>query len=142
MSKLVAYALALIVGIMVVLVPIINGRNAQAIGSLQTAFMHYLSAFITGMLITLMLSRTAEFANVPSQPIAHFAGGAIGVGVILLMNIYSVRLKAFYVSMLPLLGQITMGVFIDYHLTGVIESKTFIGLACVIVGMALQSKRR
>jgi uncharacterized membrane protein YdcZ (DUF606 family) len=76
--------------------------------------------------------------DVKVNPI-YFAGGLLGLSVMLMMNYYSVRIRAMHIAILPFLGQMTMGFFLDYYLIGVLEIKVIIGMIIVLIGLYVQS---
>ena len=110
------YLIAVLTGVIITITPILNGQNTLQMGSLRTAFFHNFSAVFSGMLFLVILSPltiTQNFQMLPNASPINFLGGLIGLMVILLMNYYSVRIKAIYISLLPFLGQVFMGLILD-----------------------------
>ncbi|HSN66694.1 MAG TPA: DMT family transporter, partial [Fusibacter sp.] len=83
-----------------------------------------------------------EVKMLPDVPVHYFIGGLLGLSVILLMNYYSVRIKALHVAILPFLGQMTMGLALDYFLFDKLNVKTVIGLVIVLLGLYIQSEQK
>jgi len=54
------------------------------------------------------------------------------------MNYYAVRITAFHIAVLPFLGQMSMGLLLDYIIYNQFEFKTLIGLFIVLFGLTLQ----
>ncbi|MBM7562679.1 DMT family transporter [Fusibacter tunisiensis] len=133
------YLFAIFIGILVTVTPILNGRNTLAMGTFKASFNHYFTAFIFGILFLALLPGNALTAlDVKVNPI-YFAGGLLGLSVMLMMNYYSVRIRAMHIAILPFLGQMTMGFFLDYYLIGVLEIKVIIGMIIVLIGLYVQS---
>ncbi len=140
MTLYVIYSLAVLIGVLVTVVPIMNGKNTQVLGTIRVSFFHYLSAFITGFILLLLTRSLGQIKSLPQVPIHYFLGGILGLSVILLMNYYSVRIKAIHVAILPFLGQMTMGLALDYYLFDKMNFKIVIGLFIVLFGLYVQSE--
>jgi len=131
--------LAFIMGILIVLAPILNGKNAASIGTIQTSFLNYFSAFITALLISSLYTPNISSLSLP--PISTlYTGTLIGCVVILLLNWFTVKIKAFYIVVLPFIGQMGMGMFIDYLSSSQFDLKKIVGIALVIVGLLIQQR--
>lgn len=132
--------MAIAIGILVTVVPIINGTNTQLLGTLKVSFYHYFSAFITGLAAWFIYDQTLQVSGLLQVPIHYYLGGVLGLSVILLMNYYAVRIKALHVAILPFLGQMLMGVLLDYFLFERFNMKIILGLLVVLMGLYVQSK--
>ncbi len=139
MTLYIIYSLAVLIGVLVTVVPIINGKNTLVLGTIRVSFFHYLAAFITGVVILVITQSSGQIMQLPDVPIHYFLGGILGLSVILLMNYYSVRIKALHIAILPFLGQMTMGLALDYYLFDKMNFKTVIGLVIVLFGLYVQS---
>ena len=142
MTLYMIYSLAVLIGVLVTIVPIMNGKNTQVLGTIRVSFFHYFAASITGIVVLFMTASIGEVNMLPDVPIHYFIGGILGLSVILLMNYYSVRIKALHVAILPFLGQMTMGLALDYFLFDKMNLKTVIGLVIVLFGLYIQSEQK
>ena len=132
------YGLAMIIGVLVTVVPIINGSNTKILGTIRVSFFHYFAAFITGIVFLIFTSSFGVLSKISAVPPQYFIGGILGLFVILLMNYYSVRIKALHVAILPFLGQMSMGLALDYFLFEKLDLKTILGLIIVLFGLYVQ----
>lgn len=142
MTLFIIYCLAVLIGVLVTVVPIMNGKNTQVLGTIRVSFFHYFAASITGVVFLWLTASLGEVTMLPDVPIHYFIGGLLGLSVILLMNYYSVRIKALHVAILPFLGQMTMGLALDYFLFDKLNVKTVIGLVIVLFGLYIQSEQK
>lgn len=136
------YLLAVLIGVLVTVVPIMNGMNTKILGTIRVSFYHYFSAFITGIAFLILTKSLGDIQKLPDAPIHYYFGGILGLAVILLMNYYAVRIKAIHIAILPFLGQMTMGLALDYLLFDKMSLKTVVGLIIVLIGLYVQSDKK
>ncbi len=143
------YLYAFLIGALVILSPIINGQNAAKLGTLRGSFYNYLFASLAAVLLALYFSNDVSangFSEGLSQlsqvPLTHFLGGFIGCAVILIMNAFTVKIKAFYIVILPFLGQLLMGLAIDQVVGKDFTLKQLMGLCIILVGLFLSTRKR
>lgn len=142
MTHFAIYLLAVLIGVLVTVIPIMNGMNTKVLGTIRVSFYHYFSAFITGIAFLILTHSLGEIQKLPDAPIHYFFGGFLGLAAILLMNYYSVKIKALHIAILPFLGQMTMGLAIDYFIFDKMNTKTVIGLIIVLIGLYVQSDKK
>ena len=138
MNLIIIYVLAIVLGVLVTIVPILNGQNTLKFGSLKVSWFHFTSAFVVGLLALIMFGRQTNINVLFSQPLWYYSGGILGTLVILSMNYYAVRITAFHIAILPFLGQMSMGLLLDYMIYDQFELKMLIGLLIVLFGLTLQ----
>ncbi|MBF4695414.1 DMT family transporter [Fusibacter ferrireducens] len=136
------YGSALILGVLFILAPILNGRNALALGTFKASFFNYLSATLTALICLMLFSNLEYFKQLPTIPPHYFLGGVIGCFVILLLNYFTTKIKAFYIVILPFMGQMTLGIILDYMFIGNFEIKSILGLSIICFGLYLQSEKK
>lgn len=134
------YLMAISIGILVTIVPIMNGANTQILGTIKVSFYHYISALITGIVAWFLYDQAMNLSGLAKVPLHYYMGGILGLSVILLMNYYAVRIKALHVAILPFLGQMVMGLLLDYWLFQIFNVKMILGLVIVLIGLYIQSK--
>ncbi|MDN5352798.1 MAG: bacterial/archaeal transporter family-2 protein [Clostridiales bacterium] len=134
------YILSLLLGFLVTVVPIMNSRNTLSLGTYRVSFFHYFSAALTGLAFVIFTRSSLSPAQFSGMPPVYFVGGLIGITVILMMNFYASRLKAFHVAVLPFLGQMIMGALLDWIFGGLLDFKTLIGAVIVVAGLLIQAE--
>lgn len=139
MTSYIIYIFAISLGVLVTVVPIINGENTKTLGTFRVSMFHYLSALIVGFVFFIFLNPSTPLYTLSTVPVYYYLGGVLGLAVILLMNYYSSRITALHISILPFLGQMTMGLILDYFLFKQLNIKTIVGLSIVLGGLYIQS---
>lgn len=136
--------IAIMVGVLITVTPILNGINTQKIGSIKTAFWHNTSAFTVGLIALLVINpNRSGVSSLSSVPPLMFIGGLLGLSVIVLMNYYSTRIRALHIAIIPFLGQMFMGFFLDaYLLNQSISLKSILGMCIVLIGLWIQSSHK
>ncbi|MDK2867247.1 MAG: hypothetical protein PWP38_1562 [Clostridiales bacterium] len=138
--------LAFIMGVLIVITPIANGNNAQKIGNLGASFYNYLfatlTAGITYLLMTLLNGKSNALAiQTPLTLTNALIGGALGCAVLLLLNHIAPKIKAFHIVLLPFLGQMSMGMILDYYTAGIFDIRRVFGLCLIAAGLLLQHRK-
>lgn len=141
MGTMIIYLLAVTIGVLVTLTPIMNGNNTTHLGTIRVSFYHFSAAALTGLLFVLITHSSTYFPVLPKLPPHYFMGGLIGLMVMLLMNYYAIKIKAIHVAILPFLGQMSMGLLLDYFLLGIFDYKRLIGLIIVLLGLWIQAPK-
>ncbi len=136
---IVIYLLAIFIGFLVTVTPIMNGRNSLVLGTIKTTFYHYFFALVTGIILMFLLSPILSGIEIDNISLKYFMGGILGLSIIVMMNYYAVRIKAIHIAIIPFLGQMTMGFFLDYLLFGDLDLKTIFGMSVVLLGLFIQS---
>ncbi|OJV66021.1 MAG: hypothetical protein BGO41_08805 [Clostridiales bacterium 38-18] len=138
MNFIIIYGLAIVLGVLVTIVPILNGHNTLKFGSLKVSWFHFAAALVVGLFALVIFGGQSEIQSLFSKPIWYYSGGILGTLVIICMNYYAVRITAFHIAVLPFLGQMSMGLILDYIIYNQFEFKTLIGLLIVLFGLTLQ----
>ncbi|MBS7527052.1 DMT family transporter [Fusibacter paucivorans] len=138
--------LAFLMGVLIVVTPIANGNNAQKIGNLGASFYNYLFATLTAGITYLLVSLlsgngTALAIQSPLTLTNGLIGGALGCAVLFLLNHIAPKIKAFHIVLLPFLGQMSMGMVLDYYTAGIFDVKRIFGLCLIAAGLLLQHRK-
>lgn len=137
------YLIPCLIGSFVVISPILNGRNAVRLGTLSASFYNYFSATFFAVSFSLLFMSTSGdqdmqiLKHLASMPPWAFLGGIIGAFVILLMNYFTVRIEAFYIVILPFLGQMLMGVVLDSIIGNSLSLRQILGIVVLLVGLVI-----
>lgn len=141
MEAIIIYILAISIGVLVTLTPIMNGNNTTHLGTIRVSFYHFSAAALTGLFFVFITQSVSLFPSLPTLPPHFFLGGLIGLMVMLLMNYYAVKIKAIHVAILPFLGQMSMGLLLDYFLLDIFDFKRLLGLIIVLLGLWIQAPK-
>lgn len=130
--------LAILAGVSVVISRIFNSRIAEEIGTFQGTFINYLTGLITAFLFFIL---TRDYINIgtstfSSIPFYAYLGGAIGILVVLLSNYTTPKVSSFYLSLLVFIGQLSIGILIDYFSYSTVSIGKLIGGLLILFGLS------
>lgn len=131
---------SLFAGGLVILCISINGRLASHVGLIQAGITNYLVGLICSIVyffITSNGSPTILYSNIPFY---YFLGGVVGSVIMLLNSIIINNLSAVYVTVLVFIGQLSIGVFIDYLQEGDVPVGKVIGGMLILAGLIVYIK--
>lgn len=131
-----AIGLAILSGLSLVFARIFNGKMAEKMGLFQGAFINNLTGLALSIAISLftkqyLLISRHTFINIP---LWAYLGGILGIGVVVLSSYLSKKISVFYLTLLIFLGQLVIGIIIDYFITGEISIGKSIGGILVVLG--------
>lgn len=131
--------LAFITGFFVILSLIINSRLSENIGVFQGTLFNY----IVGLGVTSILFMGSivkiDFGKLSSVPFWGFLGGILGVAVVSLSNVVIPKIPAIYSTLLIFLGQLFMGIALDYYLGYNISKGKILGAVLIICGLTINT---
>lgn len=125
-------------GVLNVVTRNINSVLARRIGLLQGTLINYIVGLFFSILF-LLLSREYlkfSFVSMRSVPSWAYLGGLMGVIVIVLSNLITPRISAFYMTLFIFIGQLFTGIIIDYFTTGRSSAGKIYGGLLVFAGLA------
>lgn len=129
--------LAILSGVSVVISRIINSKLAEEIGTFQGTFFNYLTGLITS---TIFLLITKDYINIPpihelNLPIYSYLGGSIGILVVVLSNYTTPKVSSFSLTLLVFIGQLSIGIIIDYFNSNTLSIGKLIGGLFILIGL-------
>lgn len=129
--------LAILSGVSVVISRIINSKLAEEIGTFQGTFFNYLTGLIAS---TIFLLITKDYINIPpihelNLPIYSYLGGSIGILVIVLSNYTTPKVSSFSLTLLVFIGQLSIGIIIDYFNSNTLSVGKLIGGLLILIGL-------
>ena len=130
--------LAILAGVSVVISRIFNSRIAEEIGTFQGTFINYLTGLIASFLFFILTRDyihigTSSFSSVPFYA---YLGGAIGILVVLLSNYTTPKVSSFSLSLLVFIGQLSIGILIDYFSYSTVSIGKLIGGLLILFGLS------
>lgn len=129
--------IAALSGVSIIISRIINANLSSKIGTYQSTFYN----FLTGLLFSIILlffSREVFSSSIPqlsSIPITAYLGGLVGVASISMSNLIAPKISAFYMAILVFVGQLFVGIVIDYFTLGEFSIAKVIGGIIVVIGL-------
>jgi uncharacterized membrane protein YdcZ (DUF606 family) len=135
------YLLALFMGVIVVITPVLNGQLTLRTSTYKTAHLSFLVGGLSATAIFLIFGNsiigTGFLSN--TQPL-YYSSIFFGVFLILLMNYYSSRIPAFLIVIIPFVGQTITGVLVDYYLIDKFSLTKLIGAGVILVGLYINAQ--
>lgn len=130
--------LAIMAGVSVVISRIYNSRIAEEIGTFQGTFINYVTGLISALLLFII---TKDYANINLEsysniPFYAYLGGGIGILVVMLSNYTTPKVSSFYLSLLVFLGQLSIGILIDYYSYGTVSIGKIVGGLLILLGLS------
>ncbi|SHK48253.1 Putative inner membrane exporter, YdcZ [Anaerocolumna jejuensis DSM 15929] len=127
--------LSILAGVTVVLGRILNAKLAEKIGTVQATVINYVVGIFFSFLFLLIMNRGLSFTSHPSQlPFWAYLGGILGVAIIMISNYTTPRVPAFYLTLLVFLGQLAVGILIDWLVSKDFSPLKLIGSLFVVAG--------
>lgn len=130
---------AFVCGICVVVSRTFNSRLAENTGALISSAAAHISGFLLTLALALSVSGSAAFVPVAagaSRPWIY-AGGILGVSVIILCNVTVPRVSAFRLTLLTFVGQIFTGILLDVLTGRTYSDVSFSGGLIIAAGIAV-----
>ncbi|HCX04495.1 MAG: DMT family transporter [Tissierellales bacterium] len=135
------YLLALFMGVIVVITPVLNGQLTLRTSTYKTAHLSFLVGGLSATAIFLIFGNsiigTGFLSN--TQPL-YYSSIFFGVFLILLMNYYSSRIPAFLIVIIPFVGQTITGVLVDYYLIDKFSLTKLIGAGVILLGLYINAQ--
>jgi len=145
--EIVAVVVSFFAGITIVLSRTVNAKLADKTSVSVSTFFNYFVGIFVATLVLLVLGQT-EIANnrllfeggfdfdlMVRQNWHIYLGGALGVMVVLLLNMIVVKIPALYLTLLIFVGKVFSGVVIDMIITQSVSHRNIIGGILVTAGM-------
>ncbi|PFK46258.1 hypothetical protein COI93_05275 [Bacillus cereus] len=129
--------IAILAGISIVVARIINANLAAKIGIFQGTFFNYIIGLFFSFLFLLFSNESLHVSTTTLQsiPFVVYLGGLVGVIVIVLSNYITPKISSFYLTLLIFVGQLFMGVLIDFFNSGDVSIGKIIGGFLVLLGL-------
>ena len=127
---------AILAGITIVISRVINFSLSERIGILQSTFYNYVVGLIFSMLILFFSKEVFVLSKLNDvQGLFPYLGGAVGIIVVMLSIYLSPRISAFYLTLFIFVGQLFMGIVIDYMTLNTLSLGKIVGGLLVFVGL-------
>ncbi len=129
--------ISILAGVTIVLGRIINSKLAEKIGTLQSTLINYIVGLGFSFLFYIITKEGAVifYDNKDSIPIWAYLGGLAGVIVIVSSNYITPKISAFYITLLIFIGQLFIGIIIDYFMLHELSIGKCIGGLFVLAGL-------
>ena len=127
--------LAILGGFLTILSMVVNANLAKKVGVFQGTFINYVVGSSIIFLIVLFIQDYSYINNLADIPFYAYLGGTIGVLVVAASNVIIPKIPTIYTTLLIFIGQIFMGIVIDYFRISHVSKGKVIGGVLIILGM-------
>lgn len=130
--------IAILSGVTIVISRIVNANLADKMGLFQSTFYNFLTGLLFSSLILFFANENFDLQAITSTsvPLYAYIGGIIGIFSISLSNYVAPKISAFYMTLLIFIGQIGIGIFIDYLVSNEVSIGKIIGGILVAIGLS------
>lgn len=130
--------ISILAGVSIVIARIINSNLAERIGIFQGTFFNYVVGLLFSVIFLFFSNEAMNISklNLSSIPWWAYTGGLAGVAVVGLSSYITPKISAFYLTLLMFIGQLFVGVVIDYFTIGELSIGKLIGGLLVLAGFA------
>lgn len=126
---------SILAGVTIVISRIINSNLASKIGLFQSTFYNFLTGLLFSSII-LLISRDKLNVPLSSMPLVAFLGGLVGVISVTFSSFVAPKISAFYMTLLIFIGQLFIGILIDYFTLNELSLGKVVGGIIVVIGLA------
>lgn len=139
---IIAIIVSFLAGGCVVMSRMINADLANHIGVFQSTFFNYIVGLFISILFFLFCGEKTlvSYELLHKVPFWAYLGGVVGVSVVILSNITSLKMPAFYLTLLLFIGQLITGIVIDLCIDKVFSWHKLLGGLLVFSGLAWYSR--
>lgn len=133
----IALILSFLAGVTIVVSRILNSHLGDKIGIFSSTFFNYAVGLSISIVILLFSKETSTITtnSYASVPLWGFLGGILGVIVVSLCSFTTPRTSIFYFSLFCFVGQLFIGIIIDYITLRSISPGKIIGGLLVLAGL-------
>ena len=133
-QALLAVILSLCAGVTVVLSRTVNSRLSMETSPIAGSLINHIVGLPICVVLALLFQPSASAAAAKSSPVIYL-GGVLGVATVLLFNITVPKISAFRLTLLSFIGQIFMGMVLDFALGAELLTTTFTGGIIIAAGL-------
>lgn len=130
--------ISVITGITVVAGRQLNSTLSEKIGTLPGTLINYIVGLGVSILFLLFSKETFSitFLGMKAIPLWAYFGGLAGVVIIILSNYITPKISAIYLTLLIFIGQLFLGIIIDYFAIHDMSIGKLIGGLFVFIGLS------
>ncbi|MDT2815205.1 DMT family transporter [Vagococcus carniphilus] len=133
------FSMAVLAGISIVVARIINANLANRIGLFQGTVFNYLTGVLFSLIFLLFSKEMLSLGNIDwkSIPIWAYLGGIVSVAVVVLSSYVTPKISVFYQTLFVFIGQLFVGIIVDFVALNQLSIGKVIGGILVLVGLTL-----
>lgn len=128
---------AVLAGVSIVVARIINANLAAKIGLFQSTFFNYVTGFLSSVVLFIFSSELLKAVSIDfkSIPLWAYLGGVVSVAVVVLSSYITPKISVFYQTLFVFIGQIFIGIVVDYFALNQLSIGKVLGGLFVLLGL-------
>lgn len=133
------FLMAILAGVSIVVARIINANLANRIGLFQGTVFNYLTGVLFSLIFLLFSKEMLSLGNIDweSIPIWAYLGGVVSIAVVVLSSYVTPKISVFYQTLFVFIGQLFVGIIVDFIVLNQLSIGKVIGGILVLVGLTL-----
>lgn len=133
------FLMAILAGVSIVVARIINANLANRIGLFQGTVFNYLTGVLFSLIFLLFSKEMLSLGNIDweSIPIWAYLGGVVSIAVVVLSSYVTPKISVFYQTLFVFIGQLFVGIIVDFVVLNQLSIGKVIGGILVLVGLTL-----
>lgn len=134
--------ISILAGVSIVVARIINSNLALKIGIFQGTIINYVVGLFFSILF-MLLSRELSCLSptkIHDLPLWAYLGGILGVFVVVLSSYITPKISAFYLTLMIFIGQLFVGIALDYFIFKQLSIAKIVGGIFVLLGLSYNLK--
>ena len=130
--------ISILAGVCIVVSRIINSNLAKKIGIFQSTFFNYVVGLLFSSIFLVFSTEATSIFSISPKAVhlTAYLGGLLGVLVVVLSNYITPRISAFYLTLFIFIGQLFVGIAIDYFSLNILSIGKVVGGILVLAGLA------
>lgn len=135
---LIALTLSFLAGVTIVVSRILNAQLGDKIGILSSTFFNYIVGLSLSLILLLCSNEATLITSMPYKtvPLWGYLGGLLGVIVVSLSSFTTPKTSILYFSLFCFIGQLFIGIIIDFVTLGVMSPGKLLGGLLVLAGLS------
>ncbi|HCM88481.1 MULTISPECIES: DMT family transporter [Vagococcus] len=131
------FVIAFLAGVSIVVARIINAQLAGKIGLFESTYFNYLTGVISSVIILLISGEILLFSSTHFEkiPIWAYMGGIMSILVVVLSSYITPKISVFYQTIFVFVGQLFLGILIDYVMLQELSLNKLVGGSLVLSGL-------
>lgn len=134
---LIYFLIAFLAGVSIVVARIINAQLAGKIGLFESTYFNYLTGVISSVIILLISGEILFFSvdHFEKIPLWAYMGGVMSILVVVLSSYITPKISVFYQTIFVFVGQLFVGILIDYVMIQELSLGKLVGGSLVLSGL-------
>lgn len=135
-----AYLVSFLAGGCIVLSRTVNALLSEHTGPIKATLINNAVGAIAALIFFVVSSEWHSIStlNALNAPWYVYLGGILGIGVVYLSNVTTLKIPAFLLTLIIFLAQMATGFMLDLLMGKTIDVMSFVGVFLILIGLIVQ----